>query len=66
MGRIRTSNIKRLAFGLVEMYSDSFTDKYEANKKFMNTLNIKVDKSVRNKVAGYITVIMKRPSYGRL
>jgi len=62
MGRIRTSNIKRLAFELVEMYSDSFTDKYEANKEFMNTLNIKVDKSVRNKVAGYITVIKKRPS----
>ena len=62
MGRIRTSNIKRLAFELVEMYSDSFTDKYKENKEFMNTLNIKVDKSVKNKVAGYITVIKKRPS----
>ena len=62
MGRIRTSNIKRLAFGLVEMYSDSFTDNYETNKEFMSTLDIKLDKSVRNKVAGYIAVIKKRPA----
>ena len=62
MGRIRTSNIKRLAFELAEMYSDSFTDNYETNKEFMSTLNLKVDKSVRNKIAGYIVVIKKMPS----
>jgi ribosomal protein S17E len=62
MGRIRTSNIKRLSFELAERYSDSLSDDYEKNKEFLNTLNLKVDKSVRNKIAGYITVIKKRPS----
>ena len=62
MGRIRTSNIKRLAFELVDMYSDSLSVDYEKNKEFMSTLDIKLDKSVRNKVAGYIAVIKKRPA----
>ena len=60
MGRIRTSNIKKISFDLVNNYNDMFTNDYAENKKSLNKLNIKLDKSVRNKIAGYITVIKKR------
>ena len=62
MGRIRTSNIKKISFDLVNHYNDMFTNDYAENKTSLNKLNIKLDKSVRNKIAGYITVIKKRKS----
>jgi len=62
MGRVRNSYIKKITFGLLEVHSDIFTDEYEKNKESLNGLNLNFDKTTRNKVAGYITVVVKRRS----
>lgn len=54
MGRIRTKNIKNLTFALIEAYPDKFSGDFEKNKVALDELKIVPDKSVRNKVAGYL------------
>lgn len=61
MGRIKTKDIKNLTFELVEAYPERFTADFEKNKEILNGLHIVADKRVRNKVAGYVTRLKKRP-----
>jgi len=60
LGRIRTRWVKHMAKRLIERYPDKFTNNFENNKRFLAELNIIVDKPVRNKVAGYMTTIVKK------
>jgi small subunit ribosomal protein S17e len=60
MGRIRGKSIKNLAKKLVELYPDKFNNKFEDNKKVLDEFNLLKDKPVRNKVAGYIVVVVKK------
>jgi len=60
MGRIKIGEIKKATFTVLERYPDKFTDDFEENKKILNELNIVEEKKNRNKVAGYITTIVKR------
>lgn len=58
MGRIRTKDIKKLSFELIEKRSE-FGDDFEMNKESVNKLNLVMSKRDRNKVAGYVTRIKK-------
>jgi len=60
MGRVKPKFIKSLAEKLLEMYPDKFTESFEENKKAVAELADIPSKTVRNKVAGYITRLVKR------
>ncbi|MGQ9680573.1 MAG: 30S ribosomal protein S17e [Candidatus Bathyarchaeia archaeon] len=59
MGKIRTELVKRIAEELLEKYPQSFNDAFEQNKQFLKEINFKVSKRLRNRIAGYLTTIMK-------
>lgn len=56
MGRIRTKDIKDLAFDLHEAYEGKFSGDFEANKTAVNETKLLEGKSkrFRNRVAGYL------------
>lgn len=56
MGRIKSKMIKNTAKELIKR-EDSFTDKFEDNKKILK--NTMPSKSVRNKIAGYMARVIK-------
>jgi small subunit ribosomal protein S17e len=60
MGRIRGKQIKNLSKRLVELYPNKFSNKFEDNKKALDELRLLRDKPIRNKVAGYIVVVVKK------
>jgi small subunit ribosomal protein S17e len=60
MGRVRPRYIKSLGEKLLEMYPERFTDSFEENKKAVAELADIPSKTVRNRVAGYITRLVKR------
>ena len=60
MGRIRGKSIKNLAKKLVELYPDKFSNKFEDNKKSLDSFELLKDKPVRNKVAGYIVDVINK------
>ncbi len=62
MGRVKPRYIKSLATKLLEMYPDRFTESFEENKKAVAELADLQSKSIRNKVAGYITRLVKARS----
>jgi small subunit ribosomal protein S17e len=51
--------VKRISSDLVERYPSSFSTEFEQNKQFLNEVGIDVSKKLRNKIAGYVTRIMK-------
>ena len=51
--------VKRTARKLLNNYPQLFTDDFEHNKKIVRKLIDIKSKSVKNKVAGYITHLMK-------
>lgn len=62
MGRVRALFIKRAARNLLSQYPDRFTTDFSHNKKVLDELLSHVSKSVRNRIAGYITAISKKES----
>jgi small subunit ribosomal protein S17e len=60
IGRIKTDDIKKASFELLEKYPDRFGKDFEENKKVLDELNIVEEKRARNKVAGYLTRILNR------
>ena len=60
MGKVRPRMIKRIARELVEKYHDRFTTDFETNKKLVAELTNVESKTLRNKIAGYVTRLMKR------
>ena len=64
MGRVRPRYIKSLARRLLEVYPDKFSDDFETNKKVVAELADIPSKTVRNKVAGEITRMIKRMKAG--
>jgi small subunit ribosomal protein S17e len=60
MGRVRPRYIKSLGEKLLEMYPERFNDNFEENKKAVAELADIPSKTVRNRVAGYITRLVKR------
>ncbi|OYT62899.1 MAG: 30S ribosomal protein S17e [Thermofilum sp. ex4484_15] len=59
MGKVRPSYIKNTARRLLELYPDKFTTDFNQNKKLISELTNITSKRVRNRVAGYITRLVK-------
>ena len=60
MGSVKPSYIKNFALELLEAQKDSFGPNFEENKlKVAEYTNIK-NKTICNRVAGYITRVMSR------
>ncbi|WFO75615.1 30S ribosomal protein S17e [Desulfurococcaceae archaeon MEX13E-LK6-19] len=59
MGKVRISIIKRTARELLEKYPDLFTRDFEHNKQVVKKLLDVDSKKLRNKIAGYITHLVK-------
>jgi small subunit ribosomal protein S17e len=51
--------VKRIAIELVDRYERSLTTDFEQNKQFLKEIELDVSKKLRNKIAGYVTVVMK-------
>lgn len=60
MGNIKPTYIKRVALELIRRFRDDFSTDFEANKKKVNELTDIDSKTMRNRVAGYITRRIKR------
>jgi small subunit ribosomal protein S17e len=51
--------IKRISLALIEKYEYSFKPEFEPNKQFLREIGLDVSKRLRNKIAGYITTVVK-------
>ncbi|MEW5760252.1 MAG: 30S ribosomal protein S17e [Candidatus Thermoplasmatota archaeon] len=60
MGNIRTAHIKKIAIELNTKYPNEFMDDYQHNKIKVAELTDIGSKSIRNRIAGYITRYRKR------
>ncbi|MEM7826638.1 MAG: 30S ribosomal protein S17e [Candidatus Aenigmatarchaeota archaeon] len=58
MGRIRTKDIKNIVNKLIK--ERKFKNDFVSNKKILEELNIGESKKNRNRIAGYITRVMRR------
>ncbi|MFP4188188.1 MAG: 30S ribosomal protein S17e [Halobacteriales archaeon] len=52
---IKPAYIKKIGRELLERYPDVFTKDYEANKNAVTELTNVESKTVRNRIAGYVT-----------
>ena len=59
MGRVRPVFKKKISKELTAKYSEIFTDDFEKNKEYLNQFVIIQSKLVRNRIAGYITHLVK-------
>lgn len=60
MGRIKSLLVKRTAKNLLKE-ENRFTSKFEDNKRLIGNTSMP-SKSIRNKIAGYITRLQRRSS----
>lgn len=58
MGRIRGKTIRQSTLEVLRRYKNEFGDNFEANKLALNK-QADASKTVRNKIAGYITKLGK-------
>ena len=59
IGRIRTDDIKKTSFELIEKFPDRFSNDYNKNKDILNEMRIVTEKRLRNRIAGYIARSVK-------
>jgi small subunit ribosomal protein S17e len=59
MGKVRTEMVKRISLELVEKYPRIFSQEFGQNKQFLKEIELDVSKKMRNKIAGYISRIMR-------
>eukprot|EP01053_Blabericola_migrator_P008997 Blabericola_migrator_1__8996@NODE_4790_length_979_cov_220_002193_g2987_i0_p1_GENE_NODE_4790_length_979_cov_220_002193_g2987_i0NODE_4790_length_979_cov_220_002193_g2987_i0_p1_ORF_typecomplete_len124_score31_25Ribosomal_S17e/PF00833_18/2_6e43_NODE_4790_length_979_cov_220_002193_g2987_i0532903 len=64
MGRVRTKTVKRAGRQIVEKYYAKLTGDFQINKKIAEEVAQIPSKRLRNKIAGYVTHIMKRIKRG--
>jgi len=60
MGRIKQTYLKRIANELLEEYKGEFGKNFQKNKEKVQELSTVKSKPIRNKIAGYITKVVKR------
>lgn len=60
MGRIKTQQIKRVTFELMDRHRDSFKKDYTENKKLVEEFADIRSKKLRNMIAGYVTRLKKQ------
>lgn len=59
MGKVRTEMVKRISLELLNRYKKSLSTEFEQNKQFLNEIELDVSKKLRNRIAGYITRLVK-------
>jgi small subunit ribosomal protein S17e len=59
LGKVRPILVKRLSRELVERYQNSFSTEFDKNKEVVDELLTNTTKRLRNRIAGYITHLMK-------
>ncbi len=59
MGKVRSGVVKSMAKRLLAMYGDRFTANFDENKRLVSELTTIKAKHLRNRVAGYITRLVK-------
>merc|ERR1712123_304986 len=64
MGRVRTRTTKRSAKIIVEKYYQRLTLDFQTNKKICDEVASIQSKRLRNKIAGFLTHLMKRIARG--
>jgi ribosomal protein S17E len=62
MGRVKTKEIKKLSFVIIEKNPGKFNEDFKKNKQAVREMKIIDEKRATNKIAGYITKTMKRRS----
>lgn len=60
MGNIRTSFVKRKSRELIETHPNVFTTNFDENKTLVSQYSSVSTKHLRNKIAGYITRLVKQ------
>ena len=60
MGNIRTSFVKRISKELIETHKGKFTTDFEENKVLVAEYSTVSTKHLRNKIAGYITRLVRQ------
>lgn len=51
--------VKRISLELIDRYERSFTIEFEQNKQFLKEIELDVSKKLRNRIAGYVTRLMR-------
>merc|ERR1712014_502501 len=60
MGRVRTKTVKKAARVIIEKYYTKLTLDFHTNKRIIEEVALIPSKPFRNKIAGFITPLMKR------
>ncbi len=60
MGRVRSTYIKRAARELLRRYPDKFSTDFRKNCLVLNELVKLKSKSLRNRIAGYLSNLLKQ------
>ena len=60
MGRVRTKTVKKAARVIIEKYYTKLTLDFDTNKRIIEETAVIPSKPLRNKIAGFITHLMKR------
>ena len=61
---MRTKTVKKSARFLIEKYYSLLTTDFQINKKFCDEVALIPSKGLRNKIAGFVTHLMKRLDKG--
>eukprot|EP00612_Vaucheria_litorea_P007866 CAMPEP_0171475538 /NCGR_PEP_ID=MMETSP0946-20130122/3060_1 /TAXON_ID=109269 /ORGANISM="Vaucheria litorea, Strain CCMP2940" /LENGTH=127 /DNA_ID=CAMNT_0012005639 /DNA_START=86 /DNA_END=466 /DNA_ORIENTATION=+ len=64
MGRVRTKTVKKSAKLIVEKYYGRLTLDFQSNKRLTEEVAVLPSKRMRNKIAGFLTRLMKRIQRG--
>ena len=64
MGRVRTKTVKKAARQIVEKYYDKLTLDFQVNKRIVDEAAQTPTKKIRNKIAGFVTHLMRRIQNG--
>jgi len=61
MGNVRPTYIKRVAISLLDVYPQFFTADFEHNKIMVGRVTDVSSKKMRNRIAGYLTTLRRKP-----
>ncbi|XP_003386808.1 PREDICTED: 40S ribosomal protein S17-like [Amphimedon queenslandica] len=64
MGRVRTKTVKKASRVIIEKYYTRLTLDFHTNKRVCEEIAIIPTKRLRNKIAGFVTHLMKRIQKG--
>jgi small subunit ribosomal protein S17e len=59
LGKVRTETIKRISRNLYSRYPNYFSPEFQENKEKLRPILVTTSKSVRNRIAGYVTRVIR-------